>query len=394
MENFNFYVPTTVHFGKGQIENLAASVKQFGGSKVMLAYGGGSIKKNGIYDAVTNELKKADIPFVNCDGIKPNPPVADVRKGIKIYRENACDFILAVGGGSTIDAAKAMAAGVCYHGDVMDLMADGKGEIKEAAPLASVLTMAGTGSELDMGGVITGEKTHKKHTIMHPFLYPKFSILDPAYTFSVPEKHSMAGCFDAFDHLMECYFVAGSETTDVQNMMNEGVMRSIVKNAPLLLENPENYDARANIMWASSMALAGFQFIAGKKGSNWPMHAMGHELSSLYDMTHGITLALIAPAYLEFTLEKAPEYTWLFANFARNVFGVSEANNELVAKKGIEKVKEFTLTLKMPKNLKEAGVEKDKLEYLAEKATEWGNIGAICKMEKAEALEIYRRAFE
>jgi len=394
MENFSFYVPTTVHFGKGQIENLAASIKQFGGSKVLLAYGGGSIKKNGIYDAVVNELKKGDLAYVDCDGIKPNPPVADVRKGIQIYRDNSCDFILAVGGGSTIDAAKAMAAGVCYDGDVMDLMAGGKGEIKEAAPLASILTMAGTGSELDMGGVITGEKNHKKHTIMHPFLYPKFSILDPTYTFSVPEKHSMAGCFDAFDHLIECYFVGGSESTDVQNMMNEGVMRSIVKNAPKVLANPEDYNARANIMWASSMALASFQFVLGKKGSNWPMHAMGHELSSLYDMTHGISLALIAPSYLAFTLEKAPEYTWLFADFARNVFGVTEVNDTVAAKMGIDKVKEFTLTLKMPKNLKEAGVEEEKLEYLAEKATELGNIGALCKIKKEDALEIYKKAFK
>ncbi|PKQ65224.1 iron-containing alcohol dehydrogenase [Labilibaculum manganireducens] len=393
MENFSFYVPTTIHFGKGQIENLSSSIKQFGGSKVLLAYGGGSIKKNGIYDAVTNELKKADIDFVDCDGIKPNPPVSDVRKGIQIYRENSCDFILAVGGGSTIDAAKAIAAGVCYDGDVMDLMAGGHGEINAAAPLASVLTMAGTGSELDMGGVITGEKNHKKHTIMHPFLYPKFSILDPTYTFSVPEKHSMAGCFDALDHLLECYFVAGSETTDVQNMMNEGVMRSIIKNAPKVLANPEDYDARANIMWASSMALAGFQFVAGKKGSKWPMHGMGHELSSLYDMTHGVTLALIAPSYLAYTLEKAPQYTWLFANFARNVFGVSEADDATAAKLGIGKVKEFADRINMPKNLKEAGVEESKLEYLAEKATEWGSLTALCEINKDDTLEIFRRAF-
>lgn len=394
MENFNFHVPTTVYFGKGQIKNLASSIKQFSGSKVMIAYGGGSIMKNGIYNTVTAELQKAEIPFVNCDGIRPNPPIADVRKGITIYKKNSCDFILAVGGGSTIDAAKAMAAGVCYDGDVMDLMSDGKDEIKEAAPLASVLTMAGTGSELDMGGVITGEKNHKKHTIIHPFLYPKFSILDPSYTFSVPEKHSMAGCFDAFNHLLECYFVAGSETTDVQNMMNEGVMRSIIKNAPKVLTDPEDYNARANIMWASSMALAGFQFGLGKKPSNWPMHGMGHELSSLYDMTHGITLALITPSYLAYSLEKAPEYTWLFANFARNVFGVVEADEAVAAKLGIEKVKKFTLTLKMPDNLKKAGVAEDKLEYLAEKAIEWGDIGSICKIGKEEALEIYRRAFE
>ena len=394
MENFSFYVPTTVYFGKGQIANLAPSIKQFGGSKVLLAYGGGSIKSNGIYEAVTAALKKANLPYVDCEGIKPNPPAADVRKGIKIYQQNGCDFILAVGGGSTIDACKAMAAGVFYSGDVMDLMSNGNGEIKEVAPLASVLTMAGTGSELDMGGVITGEKDHKKHTIMHPSLYPKFSILDPTYTFSVPEKHTMAGCFDALDHLIECYFVEGSDTTDVQNMMNEGLMRAIVKNAPKVLANPKDYNARANIMWASSMALAGFQFVLGKKGSNWPMHAMGHELSSLYNMTHGITLALITPAYLAFTLEKAPEYTWLFANFARNVFGVVETDDICAAKLGIEKLKAFISSLKMPINLKEAGVEEAQLEYLAQKATEWGNIGPLCKIEKEEALEIFQRAFE
>lgn len=394
MENFSFYVPTAVFFGKGQIKNLAPSIREFGGSKVLLVYGGGSIRNNGIYDAVVDELKKGNIEFTECADIKPNPPVSDVRRGIALIRENACDFILAIGGGSVIDAAKAMAAGVCYDGDVMDLMAGGKAKIKNAIPLASVLTMAGAGSELDFGGVITGEKNHKKHNIMHPLLYPKFSILDPTYTFTVPEKHTMAGCFDAFNHLLECYFVPGSESTDVQNMMNEGLMRSIIKNAPLLLENPENYNARANIMWASSMALASSQFILGKRGSKWPMHVMGHELSSLYDMTHGITLALLAPVYLDYTLQKAPEYTWLFANFARNVFGVVDPNNETAAKSGLVKLKEFIATLKMPNTLKEAGVEEDKLEYLAERATERGNLNALCEINYTDVLEIFKRAFK
>ncbi|MFV0522067.1 MAG: iron-containing alcohol dehydrogenase [Mangrovibacterium sp.] len=393
MKNFSFYVPTTVHFGKGQVEKLAASIKQFGGSKVLLVYGGGSIKKNGIYDAVISELIKADISYVDCAGIRPNPPVADVRRGIEIYKKNNCDFILAVGGGSTIDASKAMAAGVCYAGNVMDLMADGKGEIIAAAPLASVLTMAGTGSELDMGGVITSEVNHKKHTIMHPLLYPKFSILDPTYTFTVPEIHAMAGCFDAFNHLLECYFVVGSENTDVQNMMNEGLMRAIVKNAPKILANPEDYDARANIMWASSMALASFQFSLGKEETSWPIHRMGHELSSLYNMTHGITLALLTSSYLAYMLEKVPKYDWLYANFARNVFGVQEENDTIAAKLGIEKVKEFICSINMPNSLKEVGVEEDKLEYLAEKTVEWENVGALGELDKEDILEIFKRAY-
>lgn len=394
MKNFSFYVPTTIHFGKDQIVQLGTSIKQYGGSKVLLVYGSGSIKKNGIYNSIIQELEKYSLEYVECDGIHPNPPVSDVNRGITLYRKNLCDFILAVGGGSTIDAAKAMAAGVCYDGDVMDLMAGGKGQIIHATPLGTVLTMAGTGSELDMGGVITAGKDHKKHTIMNPLLYPKFSILDPTYTYSVPEKHAMAGCFDALNHLIECYFVKGSESTDVQNRMNEGLMKVIIKNAQLILKDPNHYEARANIMWASSMALAGFQFVLGKEGSNWPMHAMGHELSSLYEMTHGVTLALITPAYLTYTLENAPEYEWLFADFARNVFDVNEINDSIAAKKGIAKLKEFTLKINMPENLKKAGVEEEKIEYLATKATEWGDIGALCKIERTEAVEIFRNALQ
>lgn len=364
MENFIYNIPTRAYFGKGQINNLAPGIKEFGGSKVLFVYGGRSIRKNGVYQAVIDELRKGGIEYVECSGIKPNPPVEDVNRGIELYKKNNLNFILGVGGGSVIDAGKAMAAGVYYDGDVMELMVGGKGKIKNAAPLASVVTMAGTGSEMDMGGVITAGKDHKKYTITNPLLFPKFSILDPTYTFTVPEKHSMAGCFDAFNHLMECYFISGSESTDVQNGMSEGVMKAIIKNAPLILKNPKDYNARANIMWASSQALAGFQFAIGKSQSKWPMHRMGHELSSLCDMTHGVTLALVAPAWMKFTLEKAPEYTWLFAAFARNVFGVAEADDKIDAEKGIEKLIEFTLNLKMPKNLKEAGVEENKLGYL------------------------------
>lgn len=303
------------------------------------------------------------------------------------------NFILGVGGGSVIDACKAMAAGVFYEGDVMDLMAGGKGQILKAAPICSILTMAGTGSELDMGGVITAGRDHKKYTIMHPLLFPKFSILDPTYTYTVSEKHSMAGCFDALNHLIECYFNVGS-STEVQDRMNEGVMKVILKNAPIILENPKDYNARANIMWASSMALAGFQFISGKSTFNFPIHTMGHELSSLYDMTHGVTLALLTPPWMKYTIENAPEHVHMFATFARNVFDVVNENDFEAAEEGVSRLIDFIQTLKIPKNLKEAGVEKDKLEYLAGKAIEFGNIGALCKIEKDEALEIFRMAYE
>ena len=391
MENFIFNIPTVAYVGKGQISNLGSSIKQFGGSKVLLAYGGGSIKTNGIYDAVISEFEKNKIEFVEISGIKPNPPIEDVYKGIKLFKENSCDFILAVGGGSALDAAKAMAAGVKYNGDVFDLIS-GEIPVGDAAPLATVLTMAGTGSEMDMGGVITVGAVHKKYAILHPLLNPKFSILDPEYTFTVNEHHSMAGCSDILSHLMEQY-LRPDINCDVSDRMNEGVMKVVIEHAQKIKENPNDYIARANIMWASSMALAGFQFMSGKKFGAFPVHSLGHELSSYNDMTHGITLALITPSWMRFTIKKAPNFLPMFARFARNVFGVIENDNKKAAEMGIEALENFYKVIGMPKNMREAGVKEDKLEYLSAQATEFGDIGTMTSITKNEALEIYKMAW-
>jgi hypothetical protein len=391
MENFIFNIPTVAYVGKGQISNLGSSIKQFGGSKVLLAYGGGSIKTNGIYNSIINELNSANISYVEISGIKPNPPIEDVYQGIETYKRNNCDFILAVGGGSALDAAKAMAAGVKYDGDVFDLVS-GKVAVQAAAPLATVLTMAGTGSELDMGGVITVGAVHKKYAIMSPLLNPKFSILDPEYTFTVNKHHSMAGCSDILSHLIEQY-LRPDINCDVPDRMNEGVMKVVLENAPKIKENPTNYIARANIMWASSMALAGFQFMSGKKFGAFPVHSLGHELSSYNDMTHGITLALITPSWMKFTIKKAPNFLPMFARFARNVFGVIESDDKKAAEMGIESLIKFYEKIGMPKNMREAGVEEDKLEYLASQATEFGDIGTMTSITKYEALEIYKMAW-
>lgn len=391
MENFIFNIPTIAYVGKGQISNLGLGIKQFGGSKVLLAYGGGSIKTNGIYNSIINELNSANISYVEISGIKPNPPIEDVNQGIETYKRNNCDFILAVGGGSALDAAKAMAAGVKYDGDVFDLVS-GKVAVQAAAPLATVLTMAGTGSELDMGGVITVGAVHKKYAIMSPLLNPKFSILDPEYTFTVNEHHSMAGCSDILSHLIEQY-LRPDINCDVPDRMNEGVMKVVLENAPKTKENPTNYIARANIMWASSMALAGFQFMSGKKFGAFPVHSLGHELSSYNDMTHGITLALITPSWMKFTIKKAPNFLPMFARFARNVFGVIESDDKKAAEMGIESLIKFYEKIGMPKNMREAGVEEDKLEYLASQATEFGDIGTMTSITKYEALEIYKMAW-
>lgn len=391
MENFIFNIPTRAYFGKGQIENLASGIKEFGGSRVLLAYGGGSIKSNGIYQAVIDQLNGAGIFYVELSGIKPNPPIEDVYEGIRLMKENHLDFIVAVGGGSALDAAKAMAAGAKYDGDVFDLIS-GKVAVSDAAPLATVLTMAGTGSELDMGGVITVGEHHKKYAILHPLLNPKFSILDPEYTYTVPEHHTMAGCSDILSHLMEQY-LRPDVSVEVPDRMNEGVMKVVLDNAPKLLQHPQDYNARANIMWASSMALAGFQFMMGKQFGAFPVHSLGHELSSLNDMTHGITLALITPAWMRFTLISAPQYTLMFARFARNVFGVIETNDAKAALAGIEQLEAFYQSIGMPSRMRDVGVEESQLEYLAEKATEFGDIGTMSPINKAQALEIYTMAW-
>ena len=394
MNNFIYSIPTTAYFGKGQIKVLGETIKAHGGSRVLLAYGGGSIKKNGIYDAVIEQFEKAGLAHVELSGIQPNPRIESTEEGIALYRENGCDFILAVGGGSTLDACKAIAAGVKYDGPVSDLFAgeSGLSDISAAAPLATILTMAGTGSEMDMGAVITVGEDHKKKVIMHPLLNPCFSILDPEYTYTVPEYHSMAGVADILCHLMEQYFTP-DVAAKVQDRMNEGVMKVVLEDAPKILANPQDYDARANIMWASSMALAGFQFLLGKPNPTFPLHGMGHELSSLYDMTHGVTLALLTPAWMHHTMRAAPEHLPLFARFARNVFDVREEDDTKAAEEGVRQLQAFYSAIKMPANLREAGVKEEDLEVIAGKAVENGNLGILSLLGKDEVLQIMRAAF-
>jgi alcohol dehydrogenase YqhD (iron-dependent ADH family) len=394
VNNFIFSIPTTAYFGKGQISVLGEAIRAHGGSKVLLAYGGGSIKTNGIYEAVIEQLATAGLAHVELSGIQPNPRVESVEEGIDMYRKNGCDFILAVGGGSTLDACKAIAAGVKHDGPVSDLFRgeSGLSDISAAAPLATVLTMAGTGSEMDMGGVITVGADHKKKVVMHPLLYPRFSILDPEYTFTVPEYHSMAGAADILCHLMEQYF-SPDESARVQDRMNEGLMKTVLEDAPRILANPKDYDARATIMWASSMALAGFQLALGKSAVSFPLHGMGHELSSRYDMTHGVTLALLTPAWMRHTMTAAPHHLPLFARFARNVMEIREEDDAKAAEAGVKALGAFYRTIRMPANLREAGVREEDLDLMAGKAVEDGNLGILTSIGRDEALQILRAAF-
>ena len=394
MNNFVYSIPTTAYFGKGQIGILGETIKAHGGSRVLLAYGGGSIKQNGIYDTIIEQFGKAGLAHVELSGIQPNPRIESVEEGITLYRENGCDFILAVGGGSALDACKAIAAGVKYEGPASDLFVNESGlsDIRAAAPLATILTMAGTGSEMDMGAVITVGADHKKKVLMHPLVNPRFSILDPEYTYTVPEYHSMAGVADILCHLMEQYFTP-DVAAKVQDRMNEGIMKAVLEDAPKILADPKDYDARANIMWASSMALAGFQLLLGKPMFAFPLHGMGHELSSMYDMTHGVTLALVTPAWMRHTMSTAPESLPIFARFARNVMEVREEDDAKTAEEGVRQMEKFYSAIRMPANLREAGVKEEDLDIMAEKAVENGKLGILTLLGKDEVLQIMHAAF-
>ncbi len=390
MDNFIWHIPTTIHFGKGQMAVLGQAVRDASGNRVLLTYGGGSIKKNGIFGQVASQLDAAGLPYIELPGIQPNPRMESVEQGVELCRKHDLDFVLAVGGGSVIDCSKAICGSVRLTGPPMDLFT-GKAKADDALPLGTVLTLAGTGSEMNAGLVITAGEDHKKFIYGHPNLFPAFSILDPTHTFTLPARQTAAGSVDIISHLMESYLLPG-QGTDVQDRMNEGVMRAVLDNAPRALADPVDYDARAVLMWASSMALAGTQFMLGKQRCPLPVHMMGHELSSLYDMTHGVTLALVTPAWMRRTMAAAPESLPTFATLGRNVFGVAGDDAE-AAEAGVQGWEEFFASMGMPRRLRDAGVEEDKLEYLADKAVERGPLGLLAPMGRDEVLAMFRDAF-
>ncbi|HAG44342.1 MAG TPA: NADH-dependent alcohol dehydrogenase, partial [Clostridium sp.] len=297
MLNFVYSIPTEIFFGEGKIKVLGKEIKKYG-NKVLLVYGGGSIKKTGLYDKITNILKENNIDFVELAGVEPNPRITSVREGIKLCRENNVDFILAIGGGSVIDCSKFIAGGYYYDGDPWDFFI-GKGNVTKALPLASILTLAATGSEMNRGGVISNLETNQKLATGHPTLSPKFSILDPTYTYTVPKNQTAAGAVDIMSHIFEVYFTP-TKTAFLQNRMAEALLKTVFHYGPIAFNEPENYEARANLMWASSLAINGL--LSYGKDTNWSVHDMEHELSAFYDITHGVGLGILTPVWMEYIL--------------------------------------------------------------------------------------------
>jgi alcohol dehydrogenase YqhD (iron-dependent ADH family) len=387
MENFNYSIPTKVYFGKGQIENLGLSVKEYG-NKVLIVYGGGSIKKIGLYDNMIKILNDSKISYVELSGVEPNPRIETVREGIKICRENNVDVVLAVGGGSTIDCAKVIAAGAKYDGDAWDLVTNPE-KIGDVLPIVTILTLAATGSEMDKHAVISDMNTNQKIGTGHENMKPKVSILDPEYTYSVPKNQTAAGTADIMSHIFETYF-NHEKAVDIQDSTAEGLLRACIKYGKIAMEEPDNYDARANLMWASSWALNGL--ISYGTNAPWVVHPMEHELSAFYDITHGVGLAILTPHWMKYSLDDTTVYK--FAQYGINVWGIDKNLETFeIANKAIERTAEFFKELGIPSTLREVGIEEEKLEIMSKKAMYPYLKYAFKPLDEKDILSIFKSAF-
>ena len=385
MLDFEYYVPTRIIFGRDRIKNLSSEIRKYA-DRVLVLYGGGSIKRFGLYEKVIKILDQDDIFYCELSGVKPNPRIKQVRKGVDLCRENNLKLILAVGGGSTIDCAKAISAGACYEGDPWDFFI-GKSDVKEALPIGSILTLSATGSEMNGNTVISNEEVQLKLPLHSELLRPRFSILDPMYTYTVPEIQTAAGTVDIFSHICEQYFSPVKDTY-VEDRLAEALFKTCIKFGPVAVKEPDHYDARANLMWASSLALNGL-ISCGKPG-DWATHFIEHAVSAVYDVTHGVGLAILTPHWMEYVLEK--DTLWRFVEYAKNVWDLDSDDELELAREAITKTREFFSELGMPCNLSEVGVDDSRIADLVDKAMLLPEIGVYKKLNRNDVRKILEMA--
>lgn len=387
MENFVFHAPTQIYFGKGEIENLPNILKKYG-KNVLLAYGGGSIKKNGIYDKVCELLK--DFKISELEGIEPNPRIGTVRKGIEICRENNVDVILAVGGGSTIDCTKLIGAGCYYNNDPWDLIKEPSKmeDIPKVLPIVTVLTISATGSEMNQTAVITNPETNEKLSARLKKMAPKASILDPEYTYTLPTIQTAAGTADIMSHVMENYFKS-TKGAYLQDEISEGILKTCIKYCPIALQNPRDYEARSNLMWASSLALNGLCG-RGKDSNIWSCHPMEHELSAFYDITHGVGLAILTPRWMRYILsEKTVDK---FVDYAVNVWNFEKNDDKFeLANKAIDATEKFFVDCGIPMNLGKLGIDDSLLEKMSHAVIKHRSLeNAYVPLTEEDVLNIFK----
>ncbi|KON86531.1 butanol dehydrogenase [Sporosarcina globispora] len=384
MQNFTFYNPTKLIFGKEQLSQLQTEIPQYG-KKVLVVYGGGSIKRNGLYDRVMAQLNEIGAEVFELSGVEPNPRISTVRKGVEICKNEGIDFLLAVGGGSVIDCTKAIAAGAKYDGDAWDIVIK-KAFASEALPFGTVLTLAATGSEMNAGSVITNWETNEKYGWGSPVTFPKFSILDPVNTFTVPRDQTVYGIVDMMSHVLEHYFHL-EENTDYQDRMCESLLITIMEAAPKLLGDLESYEHRAAILYSGTMALNGILNM-GYRG-DWATHNIEHAVSAVYDIPHGGGLSILFPNWMKHNLNVKPER---FKQLAVRVFNVNPAGktDEEAALEGIEKLREFWNSIGAPSRLAHYDIDDSKIELMADKATVNGEFGNFAKLKHDDVVSIYR----
>ncbi len=387
MNNFEFYAPTCFVFGKGTENNAGEYVKKFGGTKVLIHYGGGSVVRSGLLDRVKASLEKEGITYDVLGGVQPNPRSGLVYKGIEACKSENIDFILAVGGGSVIDSAKAIAAGVCYDGDFWDFY-QGK-PIEEALPVGTVLTIAAAGSEGSPDSVITKEEGNFKRGASGNAIRPKFSILNPELTQTLPPFQTAAGITDIMAHLYERYLTNTAEV-EVTDRLIEGLLLTMIHEGPRVIADPDNYEARANIMWAGTMAHNNSCGVG--RSQDWNSHNIEHELSALYNCAHGAGLAVTMPAVFTYVMD---HNVMRFAQVASRVWGcqMDFEHPEVTAKAGIEAFRNFLISIGMPKNFEELGAKKEDIPKLVEMLCRGdgrdGKISGFVTLDEQDCTKIY-----
>lgn len=382
MNNFRYHAYTDIRFGKGQVECLAEVVAPYG-KNVLMVYGGGSIRKNGLYDKVRELL--ADFNVFELGGVEPNPKITSVRDGVAICKKEKIDVVLAVGGGSTIDAAKVMAGGAFYDGDPWDLVVDSS-KIGKVLPVVTILTLAATGSEMNKNAVISNMETNEKlGTSSHDFI-PQASICDPQYLYSLPAKQTAAGTADIMSHIFEQYFQKETRSF-ISDRFAESLLKACIKYCPIALKEPDNYEARANLMWASTQALN--SLLSCGKGGGWTCHPIEHELSAYYDITHGEGLAIITPRWMRYILNDATVAK--FCEYGRNVWDITEEDSYKCANMAIDATEQFFKDCGIPMTLGEVGIDESKIDLMAEDTIKYNNMdSAYVALNKEDIANILR----
>ena len=389
MFGFNYYTPTKVVFGKDTELKVADLVREFGGTKVLIHYGGGSVIRSGLMQRVTDTLDGAGIQYVMLGGAVPNPHLGLVYEGIELCRKEGIDFLLAVGGGSAIDSAKAIGYGVTNEGDVWDFY-DRKRDVQACLPLGVILTLAATGSEMSDSSVITKEEGLVKRGYSSDHGRPKFAIMNPELTMTLPDYQTACGCTDIMMHTMERYFTNGGNM-EITDSMAEGLLRTVKTNAQILAKDPKNYDARAEVMWAGSLAHNGLTG-CGNDGGDWMTHMLEHEMGGLYDVAHGAGLAAIWGSWARYVYKNCLPR---FKRYAINVMGVEPTGtDEEIALKGIEAMEDFYRSINMPTNMRELGISptEEELKDMAHKCSVsvGGASGSARVLNEEDMLAIYR----